>query len=372
MPRITAVEPVLPPHTYPQERITDALAPLLAREEGAERLMRRLHAASGVEQRSLALPLERYAETRSFDTSNGLFAELALDLAERALKGALARAGLHPEDVDFLLFTTVTGVTAPSVDALLVQRAGLRPDVTRLPSFGLGCVAGAAGLARVHDHLVGHPDQVGVLLSVELCSLTLQHDDPSTANLVASGLFGDGAAAVVVLGDERARAHRPPPAAPGGSEGLDVLATRSRVHPDSADALGWHVGSTGFRIVLSADLPRLVAGALPADVHALLAGHGLAVGDVAHWLVHAGGPKVLDGVAECLGLAAGDLDRSRRALAETGNLSSSSVLHQLADLLEAGPRGDTVLLAVGPGVSTEVLLLRPAAARAAAAVGEAA
>lgn len=347
--RVLATEPVLPAHRHAQAEITDTLAPLLSRPGRHRELMRRLHGAAGVDFRHLALPLSDYPElvTRpdAFDATNAAFAQIALDLAERAVKGALAAAGLQPEDVDVLLFTTVTGVAAPSVDALLVERVGLRPDVVRWPGFGLGCAGGAAGLARLDDHLSGHPDAVGLLVSVELCSLTLQPGDPSTANLVASGLFGDGATAVVLAGAERA----------AGRPGWDVLDHTSRLLPGSADALGWQIGSKGFRIVLSAGLPQVLRAHVGDDVRAFLQPHG-GVAAVEEWVVHPGGPKVLDAVVEALDLPADALDASRAALRASGNLSSSAVLHVLADT-ERVPGRRALVLGVGPGVSTETLLL---------------
>ncbi|MCI2237660.1 type III polyketide synthase [Paenibacillus sp. TRM 82003] len=349
-PRVVAVEPVLPPHRYEQAEITAELAPLLVPEGARRQLLHRLHAAGGVEHRHLALPLERYAHLGSFTAANAAFAEVGLDLAERSVKGALATAGVAPEEVDFLLFTTVTGVAAPSLDAVLAGRVGLRPDVKRLPSFGLGCAGGAAGLARVADYLLGRPGEVGVLVSVELCSLTLQREDPSTANLVASGLFGDGAAAVVLAGAERA----------AGTPGWDVLDSRSRLFPGTADALGWDVGSSGMRIVLSPDLPGLLADELGGEVSTLLTGADLDVEQVRRWVVHAGGPKVLQAVAGALDLPEDALAASWASLREVGNLSSSSVLHVLA-ATEHHPGEHAVVLAVGPGVGTEQVLLRAAA-----------
>ncbi|HEX5634071.1 MAG TPA: hypothetical protein VFX50_12620, partial [Gemmatimonadales bacterium] len=205
---IAAVAPLLPPWVYAQSEITAELAPLVGQDAGARALMSRLHAASGIETRHLAQPLERYRDLGSFTDANDTFIELGADLGERAVRTALGDSGIRPDEVDYLLYTSVTGISAPSLDALLVPRLGLRQDVKRLPSFGLGCVAGAAGLARVHDYLMGHPDDVAVLLSVELCSLTLQRDDASVAGLVACGLFGDGATAVVMLGERRARRWR--------------------------------------------------------------------------------------------------------------------------------------------------------------------
>jgi alkylresorcinol/alkylpyrone synthase len=347
MTRIAAVAPVLPSFAYTQAEITAELAPLISTLPGKRAVLERMHAASGIGTRHTALPLERYRTLGTFRESNDIFIEVATDLAERALREALAIAGLEPPDVDFVMFTSVTGISAPSVDALLVSRLGLRPDVKRLPSFGLGCVGGAAGLARVNDYLVGHPDQVGVLLSVELCSLTLQRDDETIANFVATGLFGDGAAAVVLVGDDRAE------------PGIRILDTRSSFYPDTTDVIGWHVGGSGFEIVLTAGVAEVIERHFPAEVAAFLADNGLGIRDVAAWVAHPGGPRVLDAFARALDVPAIAFEKSWASLDKVGNLSSSAVLHVLADFVAAGqPAGSKGLLfALGPGVSAEFVLL---------------
>lgn len=360
MSRIAAVAPVLPPRSYPQAEIAEVLADVLATDPAEREHLRRLHASMGITARHLALPLEAYAGLTSFTRSNDTFLEIGTDLAEQAARRALDAAGVDPQEVDLLLFTSVTGIGAPSVDGLLAGRLGMRGDLKRWPSFGLGCVAGAAGLARVHDYLLGHPDDVAVLVSVELCSLTLQHEDRTAANAVATGLFGDGASAVVMLGERRGRQWAAGSADPAASAPA-VVDTLTRTYPGSADALGWQVGSTGFRIVLSPRLPEVVAANLGDDVARLLRPHGLEAGDVGTWVAHAGGPKILQAVSGALDLDDGALDASWRSLAAAGNLSSSSVLHVLADTLEArtaAPGSDGVLLAFGPGVTAELVLLR--------------
>jgi alkylresorcinol/alkylpyrone synthase len=227
----------------------------------------------------------------------------------------------------------------------------MRDDVKRVPLVGLGCVAGAAGVARVHDHLVGHPDDVAVLLSVELCSLTVQRDDTSTANLVASGLFGDGAAAVVMVGESRR----------GGTTLPTVVATRSRLYPDSERAMGWDVGASGLRIVLGVEVPDLVRANVGDDVRRFLADHGLDLADIGWWVAHPGGPKVLEAMEEALGVEREALGVTWRSLDRIGNLSSASVLHVLADTLQEKPPAPGthgVLLAMGPGFCLEMVLLR--------------
>ncbi len=349
---IASVAPALPAHVYPQAEIAEVIAPLVSADRSKQAVLRRLFTASRVETRHLAMPLERYADSTTFGASNGMFVDVAVELTERALRQALGSAGLEPADVDFVMFTSVTGISAPSVDAMLVPRLGLREDVKRVPMYGLGCVAGAAGIARVHDYLAGHPDDVAVLLAVELCSLTFQRGDDSMANLVASSLFGDGAAAVVMVGDAWA-ARMPGPA-------VTVVDTRSRLYPDTEGVIGFDASETGFRVVLTGEVPAVIERYFAKDVTAFLAASGLTVADIGGWVAHPGGPRVLEAFQQGLGLPDGVFDASWRSLAAVGNLSSASVLQILGGELEAGhPPGTPVLLfALGPGVSVELVLLR--------------
>jgi alkylresorcinol/alkylpyrone synthase len=345
MTRIAAVQAALPRYRYPQAELTDAFAGICLPDGKGHALLRRLHANAGVSYRHLALPLEQYAVLKDFGEANDAWIATAVDLGAEAVSGALAAAGLGVEDVDLLMFTTVTGIAAPSIDARVALRLGLRDDVKRVPLFGLGCVGGAAGIARVHDYLKAWPEHVAVLLSVELCSLTLQRDDASLPNLVGGALFGDGAAAVVMTGSDV-------PAA-----GPSVVATRSRLYPESERVMGWDVGSGGFRIVLGADVPDVVRKYLGGDVQAFLAAHGLTVPEIGTWVSHPGGPKVLDAVSETLELRPGALELTWRSLDAVGNLSSSSVLHVLGDTLRLDPSGMGLLLAMGPGFCSELVLL---------------
>lgn len=345
MTRIAAVALALPEYVYPQSEITRELVQLISAAPGRRAVMERMHAASGIGTRHTALPLEQYRTLGSFGETNDIFIRVATELAERALGDALTAAGLTATDVDFIMFTSVTGISAPSIDALLIPRLGLRSDIKRLPSFGLGCVAGASGIARVHDYLVGHPNDVGVLISVELCSLTLQRADETMANFVATGLFGDGAAAVVMVGNGLE------------SDGPRVVDTRSAFYPETGDVIGWNVKASGFEIVLTAGVADLIVRHFPSDVRSFLADNGLTLAEVGCWIAHPGGPRVLEAFADSLGLAREVFDLSWASLEKVGNLSSSSVLHVLAD---AGPQPSGthgLLFALGPGVGAEFVLL---------------
>ena len=346
---IAAVGAAFPPNFYDQDTLLAAFrSHWAARHFNLDRL-EALHRNVLVGGRHLALPMEGYAQLDGFGAANDAWLRVAQEVGEAAVRRALDAAGLGPADVGALFSVTVTGVATPSIDARLVNRLGLRSDVKRVPIFGLGCVAGAAGIARAADYLAAYPDQAAVLLSVELCSLTLQRDDLSVPNLIASGLFGDGAAAVVLGGRRR------------GLAGPRVLATRSVFYPDTERVMGWDVTDGGFRIVLSADVPEVVRDFLRRDVDAFLADHGLTRDRITTWIAHPGGPKVLIAMAEALELGDGALEPAWRTLREVGNLSSTSVLLVLEDVMRASrpPNGSYgVILAMGPGFCSELVLVR--------------
>jgi alkylresorcinol/alkylpyrone synthase len=307
-----------------------------------------------VDGRHLVLPIERYYSLKNFGEFNQVWIEAAQELGERAIRCAMGRAGLELSQIGALFFVSVTGVASPSIDARLVNRMKLPTNLRRTPIFGLGCVAGAAGVARAADYVRAYPDQVAVLLSVELCSLTLQREDLSLANLVSSGLFGDGAAAVVIAGADVKRRE-------ASYDGPEILATGSVFYPDTEDVMGWDISEKGFRIVLSREVPEVVREHLGPDVDALLRAHGFQRADVGSWVLHTGGPKVLEAAEDSLGLKNGEIQASWDCLRRVGNLSSASVLCVLEDVMlnrrpEPGTLG--VMAALGPGFCSEVVLLR--------------
>jgi alkylresorcinol/alkylpyrone synthase len=357
-----------PPHFYDQDTLIAVFRELWGKRHFNLERLERLHRNVLVGGRHLALPVEEYARLDTWGKANDAWIRVAQEVGAAAVRAALAKAGLAPADVDALYTVTVTGVATPSLDARLVNRLRLRPDVKRVPIFGLGCLAGAAGVARAADYLAGHREEVAVLLSVELCSLTLQPEDLSIPNLIASGLFGDGAAAVVLVGSGRAgsggqrREAASGPAAPAGPRGgPTVLASRSSFYYDTERVMGWDISERGFQVVLSAEVPEMVRRHLRRDVDAFLAEHGLARADVASWVAHPGGPKVLEAMQEELELPREALAVTWRSLQEVGNLSSTSVLLVLEETLEGhrpAPGSLGLLLAMGPGFCSELVLLR--------------
>jgi len=347
--RIAAVGSAFPPHYVDQETLIAAFRDAWAARYHNVARVEELHRHARVRGRHLALPMEAYPGLASFAEANDAWIRVGTDVGAAAIEDALARAGLRVRDVDALWCTSITGIAAPSLDARLINRLGFRPNLKRVPIFGLGCVAGAAGVARAADYLRGHPGEVALLLSVELCSLTLQRDDLSIPNLVATGLFGDGAAAVVLTGAER------------GGAGPAIVATRSAFYPGTEEVMGWRVGGSGFQVVLSAAVPEMARKHLRGDVDAFLLEHGLGYDDIAVWVAHPGGPKVLEAMEEAFPMKPGALALAWESLRQVGNLSSASVLLVLKETLAraAPPPGSYGLMtAMGPGFCSELLLLR--------------
>ena len=348
-PHLLGAAAVLPEHYVDQETLIGAFRAAWAEKHFNPARLEQLHRAVQVSGRHLALPLERYTEMHSFAAHNDAWIAAATGLGEKALRAALLRADLRPSDIEHLIFVTVTGLATPSIDARLMDRLGLRPDLKRTPIFGLGCVAGATGLVRAADAVRAHPRGVAALLAVEICSLTLQRQDLSVANLIASGLFGDGAACVLVGAEGRPQ------------RGPAVVATRSVFYPGTERVMGWDIVDSGFKVVLSPQVPQLVRSRIRNDVDAFLASEGVSLGEIRHFICHTGGPRVLEAFEQSLELPPRALARTWESLRSVGNLSSASVLFVLRDLLESGEakEGDLgLLVAMGPGFCSELVLLR--------------
>lgn len=352
LPRICGSSAVLPEHRYDQQALAAVAARLLSGSTTAPGVVERLFARVGVSGRYLALEADAYERLSGFGARNDAWIAAALSLGAQAVERALHDAGVHAADVHMLLTTTVTGIAVPSIDARLMNRIPFASSVKRIPLFGLGCVAGASGIARAADYLRGHPEEIAIVLSVELCSLTVQPDDASVANIIATGLFGDGAAAVVLAGGARETAPH---------SSVRVLDSLSCFFPDTERVMGWDVGDRGFKIVLSPEVPTLARTGLPPLIDALLARHGLVRADVTSWIAHPGGPAVMAAMVDGLGLSPDALAETRRSLAEVGNLSSASVLFLLDDFRKRvcpPPGSYAVLLAMGPAFSAEAVLLQ--------------
>jgi len=350
--QIVSATSAFPKHYYSQEMLFAALQEFWGDQLAKPEVLRRLHKNVGVDGRFLSLPIDAYPLLKGWGEANDHWIRTALELGYCSVSRTLTGAGVEARNVGALFFTSVTGIASPSIDARLINRLGFSPNVKRVPMFGLGCVAGAARIARAADYVRAYPDEAAVLLAVELCSLTLQREDLSIANMISAGLFGDGAAAVVIAGD-KCDWLRP-------SAGPRIVATRSIFYPDTEEMMGWDISESGFRIVLSPEVPELIRRKLGGDVDSFLADLGRDRGEVGSWVLHTGGPKVLQATAESLGLKDGQLAASWDCLRRVGNLSSASVLVVLEDVMKnrrPAPGTFGLLAAMGPGFCSELVAL---------------
>jgi len=338
---ILAVATALPEHRISQQ---EALAVLRRVHAGREDLLRLtgVFPNSGVKERYFVHPPEAYLRERGFEERNGEYLSEGLNLAERAAKACLQKAGLAVTDVDHLLFVTTTGLATSSLDARLVDRLGFRSDVRRWPLFGLGCAGGAGALTRACDLLDGAPGDVALVVSVELCGQIFSTKAVTATDVIGASLFGDGAAAALV----------------GPGKGPRIAGRKTVLYDRTEHLMGWSFTSDGMRLVLSKGVTDFIGARLKPVIEAFLLDLGLAQKDIAHWLLHPGGRRILETYGSSFGLHADALRWTRSSLERVGNLSSASILFILSDAFEAGLPGDRgLMVALGPGFASELLLL---------------
>jgi alkylresorcinol/alkylpyrone synthase len=346
-PRLLALATAVPPYRLGQPEVADRARRLFADTTGTmiDRLLP-VFANAGIEQRFSCVPIDWYEKEHGWVDRNAIYVDSAVGLLEEAALAALEKADLAPQDIDAVVTVSTTGIATPSLDAVLIGRMGMRPDVRRLPVFGLGCAGGVIGLARAADQARAQPRSRVLLLVVELCALCFRRDDSSTSNVVATALFGDGAAAAIVSC-----------AAPGDSALPAIGAAGEHLFPDSLEVMGWQVAEDGLKALFSRDIPTLVRAEMGGLVRQFLAAQGMTLSDVAQFVCHPGGAKVIAALEETFGLASGALDSARGVLREYGNMSAASVLFVLDRALRAGAAGRMLMTSLGPGFTAAYLLL---------------
>lgn len=351
-PRLAGLATATPPHAARQNDARSLAARLFSDTIAAHPRLLQVFDNTGIECRHTCMPLDWYGEAHDFAEKNALYVAHAERLAADVARRALASAGLGPADVDHVLFVSSTGLATPSIDARLANTMPFRSDVRRTPVWGLGCAGGAAGLARARDLALADPSARVLLVALELCTLTFQRNDLSRRNVVAASLFGDGAAAAVVVGAE-ANGHD------GAS--LSLLASQSTLWPDSLDVMGWTVDGDGLHVVFSQDIPSIVRERVRPGLERFLGAHGLCLETLEHLVTHPGGVKVLAAYAEALGRDPVAFHHAREVLRDCGNMSSPTCLFVLERFMRDGaiaPGEHAVVAALGPGFSSEYVLLR--------------
>ncbi len=347
LPRLTAIATAVPPYELDQEDITRRVRVVFSQEAVVERLLP-VFGNSGIERRYSCVPIEWYYDTHSWPDRNAVYLDSAVTLLERAAREALERAGKSIEDVDAIVVNSTTGIATPSLDALLMERMPFKRTLRRLPIFGLGCAGGVLGLARAAMVARERPGTTVLFLVIELCAISFRRDDISKSNIVATALFGDGAAAAVLEAKE-------------GNEPA-IASSGEYLFEDSLDIMGWEVAADGLKAIFSRDIPALVESRFRGVIDAYLAESGLTMNDVDRVLCHPGGTKVLAALERAFELENGALADSRAILREYGNMSAATVMFVLERALSRGSLHDgawrrALVTAMGPGFTAGFVTL---------------
>lgn len=337
--QVAGLATALPPVTATVDEVWDALG----RARG--RRMPKLQGEEGARTRYFAQPLTSLMERRTQSQQTDAYLEHARVLARRVCCTALERSAIPPSEIGLVIGVSCTGVVLPSLDAELIPLLDLRPEVARLPITELGCGGGVAGLARGLDYLRAYPQRSVLLFAVEIPSLTFQPDDRSIDNLVAAMVFADGAGAVVLRGGD-------------GPAGWTLEHAGTVLVPEGAHHLGYELRDGGLRVILSRELPDVVEVHLRGAVDTFLEEAGLGMGDLDAVAAHPGGPRIVDAIENALDLHPDALATSRSVFAGNGNASSAGIFFVLEQMQRSGRHGRVLAIALGPGLSIELALMR--------------
>lgn len=346
-PRLLGIATAVPPFRLRQSDVARIIADLFEASFADFGRLAPVYGNAAINNRYSCVPIDWYTEPHGLKDRNALYIENAVNLLEDAAERALAQAGLDHADVDAVVSVTTSGIATPSLDALIVERMNLRRDVERLPVFGLGCAGGVLGLARAGQMAISRPGTNVLLLVVELCGLTFRRDDHSKSNVIATALFGDGAAAVVLTSEATADSATP-----------ILRAWGEHTWAGTLDVMGWNVEDDGFGVLFSRNIPSIVRHEYRAALDRFLATNDLSLGDIDRFAMHPGGAKVVDALEEGLGLDPGCLADSRAVLNDFGNMSATTVLFVLERILaDSEPSGRILVSSLGPGFTVGFLVL---------------
>ncbi|MBD1394465.1 type III polyketide synthase [Mucilaginibacter glaciei] len=349
MPFITAVSKIDLPNRVPQHEVKEQARALFSVDfPQVDRLIQAFD-NTGIVTRNFAKPISYYAENTTFKERNDAYISLSLQYAVEAAEVAIAKAGIDKDEITDVLFVSTTGLATPSIDAMVINKMRLNQHVNRTPVWGLGCAGGVAGMAKANMAAKANPDAVVLLIAVELCSLTLIKSDYSKSNFIGSSLFSDGVVAVIVKGDNHAQQAKQ----------LNILANSSKLYYDSEEVMGWQFQDDGFKVVFSKDIPTFIHTNISGDVADFLGKQGLQLSDIKNFIFHPGGTKVLDAYVDALKIPGDFLKNTRQVMTDNGNMSSVTVLYVLEKFMAEGfADGYGLMLAMGPGFSSEMILLK--------------
>src|SRR5215470_3410211 len=346
VPRLLAIATAVPPYPLDQTDVIERVKLLFGRSPDLDRLLP-VFLNTGIHRRYSCVPIEWYGRAHGWSERNRIYLDSALDLLEAATKRLLCLTGRHKGEIDSIVVVSTTGIATPSLDARLIERMGLRSTVRRLPIFGLGCAGGVIGLARAASQAAVTPGETVLFLVVELCALSFRRDDLSKSNIVATALFGDGAAAALLSTE---------------GKGPALVASGEHTWPSSLDVMGWEITDDGLKAIFSRDIPKLVTARFRDVASEFLARHGLAIDDIDCFICHPGGAKVIAALEHAFGLGQGALVEARAVLRDYGNMSATTVMfvleRTLAKARATGARWERAMVnALGPGFTAGFIVI---------------
>jgi len=304
-----------------------------------------------IENRNLCVPIDYFFSNNTFQERNALYIELSLKYSIEAIETCLNNAGVGKNEITDLIFISTTGISTPSIDALIINEMKLDSNINRTPVWGLGCAGGVAGIAKANIAAKANPKAIVMLVAVELCSLTFIRNDLSKSNFIATGLFSDGISAVLIKGDEASIDNT-------SESTVSIIDSRSKIYYDSLDVMGWDILDSGFKVVFSKDIPSIVNKNVKDDIIQFLDKYDLQIKDIRNFITHPGGIKVIDAYIDALNICPGLLNNTREILKQYGNMSSTTVLYVLNKFIEDGfNEGYGLMMSLGPGFSNEMALL---------------
>ncbi|WP_044747273.1 type III polyketide synthase [Bacillus alveayuensis] len=361
MPYIISIGKKLPQHLVKQEQAVEFTKEMFSSTfTNIDRYLKAFE-NGGIQNRHFVEELSWYQQDHTFEEKNNAYNKHAVALGKDAIIQCLTRKdllnkGIPFEEIDAIFFISSTGLSTPSIDAKIMNELPFRDTVKRIPIWGLGCAGGAAGISRAFEYCRAFPKSKVLVLTIELCSLTFQHDDQTKSNLIGTSLFADGVACALITGDQTEYKDYVK-----YDSYMSIINTQSNILPDSEDVMGWNIRNNGFYVIFSRSIPSIIEKWLRPNVENFLHKQGMTLNEITHFLAHPGGKKVLQAYQHCLSLDAKQLHVSNEILRTFGNMSSVTVLYVLEQYIEKqlAKQGEYGLIAaMGPGFSSEQVLVR--------------
>lgn len=350
MPSLAAIAKIDFPFRVSQEEVKQFVKTLFATSYPAVERMVSAFDNTEIKTRNFCKPLPYYLDIHRFEQQNAEYISISLEYCVKAIEGCIASAGIDKNDITDIIFISTTGLSTPSLDALIINKMRLNQHIKRIPIFGLGCAGGVAGFSKASTLATANPDAVVLVVGVELCSLTFLRDDFSKSNFIGSSLFADGVAACIITGDNQTNKTK---------HSIKHLASQSKLYYDSLDVMGWEFLDKGFKVIFSQDIPTIISENIAGDVVTFLEKHHLTLSDIKNFIFHPGGKKVLTAYEEALKVEGDFLKNTREVMNDNGNMSSVTVLYVMERFFTQGfEDGYGLMVSMGPGFSSEMALLQ--------------